>query len=90
MSKKVKIGSKVIKPIDLDEYAAMAAAVDDHNEAAAVGDMLWVITETDAAYVVSKYGIKPDETEQEISDSDRIAALEAKVAELIAKLEREA
>lgn len=60
----ITIGYTLAKPVQTqaqcDAYAAMAKAVDAHNAACAVGDMLWSIEEETDCYKVADGGTVPD------------------------------
>ena len=60
----ITIGYTLAKPVQTqaqcDAYAAMAKAVDAHNAACAVGDMLWSISDKPSCYEVTDGGAKPD------------------------------
>ena len=52
------LGCTIAKPVttqeECDAYAAMAQAVNDHNAACAVGDVLWTIEDNEDCYKVSE------------------------------------
>lgn len=58
----VTTGYQLPKPVETqkqcDAYAAMAQAVNDHNAACKVGDMLWAIGDEGDEYIIVANGIR--------------------------------
>lgn len=81
----ITLGYTLAAPIDTQEqcsaYAAMAAAVNDHNAACAIGDMLWTIEEQADGYVVVE-----DEAVQE-AQSQSAAPTNAELAQQITDMQ---
>lgn len=74
-------GWKVDKPVETQEqcdaYSEMAAAVNAHNAACAVGDMTWTIEDKPGCYEVAEGGVVPEPGEPEPTLEEQIAALQA-------------
>lgn len=60
----IKPGTKIPKPVITQEecntYSAVVDAINAHNAAAAVGEVLWSIDDQPEAYVVVEAGTQPD------------------------------
>lgn len=54
------IGDKIKKNAHLDKHIAFSQAVNDHNAACKVGDMLWAIRDDGDEYVIIQNGMKED------------------------------
>ena len=60
----IKPGTKIPKPVITQEecntYSAVVDAINAHNAAAAVGEVLWSMDDQPEAYVVVEAGTQPD------------------------------
>lgn len=78
----ITIGTAISKPVQTqaqcDAYAAMAQAVNAHNAACAVGDVLWTIEDNEDCYTVTEDGTvpEPEQTEPGSTPEEQIAALQ--------------
>lgn len=87
----ITIGYGLSKPVETQEqcdaYAAMAEAVNAHNAACAVGDMLWSIEDKADCYKVAEGGVVPEPEPASTlpTTEERLAALEAGLIELAAQ-----
>ena len=87
----ITLGFTIAKPVVTQEectaYAAMAQAVNAHNAACGVGDMLWVIEDKADYYEVAEGGTVPDPEPASTlpTTEERLAALEAGLIELAAQ-----
>lgn len=76
----IKPGYSVPKPVitqeECDTYAAMAQAVNEHNAACKVGDVLWTIADKEDCYAVAEDGTVPEPGEPEPTTEDKVAALQ--------------
>ena len=78
----ITIGTAISKPVQTqaqcDAYAAMAQAVNDHNAACTVGDVLWTIEDSEDCYEVAEDGVvqEPEQTKPGSTPEEQIAALQ--------------
>lgn len=79
----ITLGYTIAKPVvtqeQCDAYTAMAQAVNAHNAACAVGDMLWEIAGNADCYMVAAGGTVPElaeESDPEPTLMERVDALE--------------
>ena len=67
----IKIGYALAKPVETqaqcDAYTAMVEAVNAHNAACAVGDMLWVIEDGTDSYTVAADVVVREPTAEELA-----------------------
>lgn len=73
-------GYSISKPVltqeQCDAYSAMAAAVNAHNAACAVGDMTWTIEDKAGCYEVVEAGVLPEPEPASPSLKEQLAALQ--------------
>ena len=78
---KITTGYSVPKPVETqaecDAYSEMAAAVNAHNAACAVGDMTWSIEDKAGCYEVVEGGVLPEPDEPEPTLEEQLAALQS-------------
>ena len=67
MDEEIKVGYFIMKPVETqeqcDQYSAMVAQLDAHNNAAISGDSLWAIDDKEDRYEIIESGIVPTEEE---------------------------
>ena len=87
----IVLGYTIAKPVETQEqctaYAAMAEAVNAHNAACAVGDMLWGIEDKADCYELAEGETVPEPEPASTlpTTEERLAALEAGLIELAAQ-----
>ena len=80
--KEITLGTTLAKPVvtqeECDAYAAMAQAVNDHNDGCTVGDTLWTIEDGEDCYTVAEGGAVPEPEQPDPSSTTegKIAALQ--------------
>ena len=75
----ITIGTAISKPVQTQAqctaYAAMAEAVNAHNAACTVGDVLWAIEDKADCYTVTEDGTVPEPETPAPAAEDDLAAL---------------
>lgn len=77
--KNIQPGYSIAKPVETQEqcdaYSDMAQAVNEHNFACKVGDMMWSIEDLADRYEVQESGVVPEPTPAEPTPQEDTEAL---------------
>ena len=92
----IKIGYALAKPVETqtqcDAYTTMVEAVNAHNAACAVGDMLWVIEDGTDSYTVAADVVVREPTAEELAareEARKKAKAREKLPDTVAALQKE-